>query len=72
MRPKFKNVALKIIQDALNDTYNYMALPDKVWVEKRLEYVSQYQMGVKYPKLTPITLVFIYSSTKSYYKIIYK
>ena len=55
MRPKFKNVALKIIQDALNDTYNYMALPEKVWYDKRLEYVSQYQMGVKYPKLTPIS-----------------
>lgn len=55
MRPKFKNVALKIISDSLNDTYNYMALPEDIWNDKRLEYVSQYQMGVKYPKLTPIT-----------------
>ena len=54
MRTKFKNDALKIIYDQLGDSYNYIALPEHVWLAKRTEYVNQYNIGIKYPKLTPI------------------
>lgn len=54
MRPRFKNDAMKILYDQLGDTYNYMALPDHIWQAKRTEYVNQYNIGIKYPKLTPI------------------
>ena len=54
MRNKFKNDALKIIYDQLGDTYNYIALPENIWMAKRMEYVNQYNIGIKYPKLTPI------------------
>lgn len=55
MRTSFKNDALKILYKQLGDTYNYMALPEHVWIDKRTEYVNQYNIGIKYPKLTPIT-----------------
>ncbi len=54
MRKSFKNDALKIMFDNLRDTYNYMALPEHLWTEKRTEYINQYNIGIKYPKLTPI------------------
>ena len=31
-----------------------MALPENTWQEKRTEYRGQYNMGVRYPKLSPI------------------
>ncbi len=54
MRPKFKIDAIKLLKGALNDNYNYVALPEYVWEQKRSEYVEQYQMGTKFPKLKPI------------------
>ncbi len=56
MRSKFKKVALKLLYAKLNDTYNYIALPVNVWQEKRLEYVRQYQIGIKRPTLTPLNI----------------
>lgn len=54
MRASFKAKALRIFHQNLGDTYNYISLPDKIWLEKRAEYSSQYTIGIKYPKLTPI------------------
>lgn len=54
MRMRFKKESLKFLYDLLGDTYNYMALPENVWQEKRSEYHSQYFTGTKNIKLTPI------------------
>lgn len=54
MRLNFKNKALDILEKVLGSEYNYIALPEKIWLEKRQEYVNQYMIGTKYPKLTPI------------------
>ena len=56
MRAKFKRNALRLIYNKLNDTYNYIALPAQVWQEKRLEYVRQYQIGIRKPTLTPFNI----------------
>lgn len=56
MRTKFKKLALKLLYSKLNDTYNYIALPTNVWQEKRIEYVRQYQIGIKRPTLTPLNI----------------
>jgi DNA polymerase-3 subunit gamma/tau len=54
MSISFKRKSLKLLYDFLGDTYNYMALPEEIWIEKRTEYINQYNIGIKYPKLTPI------------------
>lgn len=54
MRMKFKKESLKLLYNVLGDTYNYMALPENVWSEKRNEYHSLYYTGTKNIKLTPI------------------
>lgn len=54
MRSSFKNKALVILKNKLGDEYNYIALPEKIWLEKRQEYIDQYTIGIKYPKLKPI------------------
>ncbi len=54
MRKKFKVQALRVLYQLLGDSYNYIALPLKVWTEKRAEYKTQYSMG-QIPVLTPIT-----------------
>lgn len=56
MRSKFKKLALKLLYSKLNDTYNYIALPTSVWQEKRIEYVRQYQIGIKRPTLTALNI----------------
>lgn len=53
MRPKFKRKALPFLYEVLGAVYNYMAIPDNLWLEKRTEYINQYNIGIKYPKLTP-------------------
>ena len=53
MSKKFKRDSLKLLYDMLDSEYNYLALPDEVWHQKRTEYVNQYNIGIKYPKLTP-------------------
>ena len=54
MKPDFKKTAANLFMIYFGDTYNYIALPERIWTEKRNEYVSQYNIGIKYPTLTPI------------------
>lgn len=54
MTEEFKKRSLKVLYDILGDTYNYMALPEKDFIEKRTEYAGYYQMGTKPKSLTPI------------------
>ncbi len=56
MRKKFKEVAVRILYNLLGDRYNYVALPIDVWSQKSAEYKSQYQIGIKYPTLTPLNI----------------
>ena len=56
MRTRFKDSALRILYDLLGDRYNYVALPTEVWAAKSIEYKQQYQIGTKYPKLTPLNI----------------
>jgi len=53
MHPKFKRHSLQLLYDVYGDVYNYMAIPDNIWLEKRTEYINQYNIGIKFPKLTP-------------------
>ena len=62
MKPDFKALSTKLFMVLFGEKYNYVALPEKIWTEKRTEYVNQYQLGIKYPTLSPIvdsTLVII-------------
>lgn len=54
MKRKFKRESLKLLFDFLGSTYNYMALPENVWLAKRTEYVNQYNIGAKNIHLQPI------------------
>ncbi len=54
MRMSFKRESLKLLYDFLGDTYNYFAIPENIWLEKRTEYINQYNIGIRFPKLTPI------------------
>ena len=54
MKPDFKKEASKLFMIYFGNTYDYIALPERIWIEKRNEYVSQYNIGIKYPTLTPI------------------
>lgn len=54
MKMAFKRDSLKLLYDFLGDTYNYLALPEYVWNDKRTEYINQYNIGIRFPKLTPI------------------
>ena len=56
MRGKFKEIAVRILHSLLGDTYNYVALPVDVWTAKSVEYKQQYQIGIKYPTLTPLNI----------------
>lgn len=53
MKRKFKRESLKLLFDFLGSTYNYLALPENVWLNKRAEYVNQYNIGAKNIKLEP-------------------
>jgi len=53
MSKRFKRESLKLLYEMLDSEYDYLALPNDVWFEKRTEYVNQYNIGIKYPKLTP-------------------
>ncbi len=53
MSPRFKKESLKLLYEMLEVEYDYLAIPNDVWNEKRTEYVNQYNIGIKYPKLTP-------------------
>lgn len=55
MRPRFKKKAIKLLSEYFGlDVEYYIALPKKDWAEKRTEYIQQFNMGFKYPRLTPI------------------
>lgn len=55
MRPRFKKKAIKLFSEYFGlDVEYYIALPKKDWTEKRTEYIQQYNMGFKHPRLTPI------------------
>ena len=54
MKPDFKALSTKLFMTLFGEKYNYVALPEKIWAEKRTEYVNQYQLGIRYPTLSPI------------------
>ena len=54
MKPKFKKEALRMLYNYLGDAYDYLAIPDYLWKEKRSEYVNQYNIGTTYPVLSEI------------------
>ena len=54
MEPKGHMNALQVIKIALGKDYDFMALPENTWQEKRSEYAGQFHMGITFPKLTPI------------------
>ena len=54
MEPKGHTNAIQILKTTFGKDYDFIALPENTWQEKRLEYAGQYNMGIKYPKLTPI------------------
>lgn len=54
MNRRFKKVSLKLLYDILGTDYNYFAITQEVWLEKRSEYANQYSVGTKYPTLSPI------------------
>ena len=56
MRNRFKHEAIKLLYEKLGDSYNYLALPQDVWMQKRQEYIGQYQIGIKKPQLTPFNI----------------
>ncbi len=46
--------AKQILKLTFGKEYDFIALPENVWNDKRNEYRGQYQMGMRFPKLTPI------------------
>ena len=46
--------ARQVLRNTLQKDYDFIALPNNTWQEKRTEYKNQYHMGIKYPTLTPI------------------
>ncbi len=54
MSEKIRFQAKQILKITYGREYDFMALPEDVWQEKRNEYRGQYQMGSKFPKLSPI------------------
>jgi len=54
MEPKGHTNALQIIKIAFGKDYDFIALPENTWQEKRSEYAGQFHIGIKYPRLSPI------------------
>lgn len=54
MMPKVHENAKQILKITFGKDYDFMALPENVWQEKRLEYHGQYSMGNRTPRLSPI------------------
>lgn len=54
MEPKVYKDALEIIKATFGKGFEFIALPDDTWKEKRLEYHNQYRVGHDYPTLSPI------------------
>ncbi len=74
MEPKNYNDARQVLRITFGKDYDYLALPENTWQEKRGEYIGQYGVGIKYPKLTPINnkelnvVTVNYKQTESYQK----
>ena len=54
MEPKNYNEAKQVLRIHLGKDYDFIALPENTWQEKRNEYIGQFSIGIKRPKLTPI------------------
>ena len=54
MEPKNYNDAKQVIRITLGKEYDFIALPDVTWQEKRAEYAGQYSVGIHNPILSPI------------------
>lgn len=55
MEPKNHIDAKQVLRITFGKDYDFLALPENTWQEKRSEYVGQFGVGIKYPRLTPIT-----------------
>ena len=54
MTPKHYDNAKEVLKAGLGKAYEFVALPDDTWKEKRLEYHDKFRVGDVYPELTPI------------------
>ena len=54
MTPKHYENAKEVLKVTLGKSYDFVALPDDTWKEKRLEYHDKFRVGDVYPELTPI------------------
>lgn len=54
MGDKIRFEAKQILKITFGREYDFVALPENIWQEKRNEYRGQYQTGTRFPKLTPI------------------
>ena len=54
MTPKNYDNAKEVLKATLGKAYDFVALPDDTWREKRLEYHDKFRVGDLYPELTPI------------------
>ena len=54
MNPKQYDNAKEVLKVTFGKTYDFVALPDDTWKEKRLEYHDKFRVGDVYPELTPI------------------
>lgn len=54
MEPKNYADAKQVLRITLGRDYDFLALPENTWQEKRTEYIGQHSIGIVYPKLTPI------------------
>lgn len=54
MSQKTHQEVKEILKLNFGKEYDFIALPENTWQEKRKEYYGQYSMGFKYPKLSPI------------------
>ena len=53
MSPERHEQACAILKEAFGKDYYFMALPDDVWMEKRIEYLDQRKIGITKPTLKP-------------------
>lgn len=54
MEPKNYIDAKQVLRITFGKDYEFLALPENTWQEKRTEYIGQHSIGIRYPKLTPI------------------
>lgn len=54
MEPKNYNDAKQVIRITFGKDYEFLALPENTWQEKRAEYIGQHSIGIKQPRLKPI------------------